>query len=247
MNRLDDRAVVEDTLSAGNALDAVAMHSRNVTGFDAQYRTSIDFKQRFEIWESLIKDYSKASGRVIDVGCGTGVFSFLAAKYNQSVFGIDGSAEMVECCRKKQSEYGQLDTSFAQCRIKDIPRLVNHRADLVLCSSVLEYVGELDEAVRVLGSLLHPEGTLIVSMPNRKSLYRGFERVTFRLIGRPKYFAYVKHLLAIEELDSIASRYHLQKVRFGYYGNLHPFLSRLLRSANSPRANSLFVAVYQRT
>lgn len=229
-----------------NTQDAIEMHSRNAEGFDSQYQTSIDFRQRFDIWNSLIQRYSEAGGNVIDVGCGSGVFSFLAAQYNQSVLGIDGSAEMVALCQRKQSNLNQQNISFLQGRIEDIPRLIDHRADIVLCSSVLEYVDELDSAVAVLASLMHPEGTLIVSMPNSRSYYRHAERLMFKCIGRPSYLACVKHIVEIEHLDSIASRHQLKNVHSSYYGNLHPFLSRVLRSAESPKANNLFVAVYQK-
>ena len=64
----------------------------------------------------------------------------------------------------------------------------------MLCSSVLEYVEDLEGALDWLVERVKPGGTLLVSMPNGASLYRKAERLAFRLTGRPRYYANVRHL-----------------------------------------------------
>src|SRR5712664_3549353 len=75
--------------------DAVKWHSENACEFDLKYRSSQAFIERLIVWDSLINMYVHSDFEVLDVGCGSGVITALAARRARRVLGFDGSAEMV--------------------------------------------------------------------------------------------------------------------------------------------------------
>ncbi len=75
--------------------DAVAYFSENARQFDSLYQTSPAFAQRLTLWRALIDRYSSQATLTLDVGCGSGVMTFLAARNGGRVIGVDGAADMI--------------------------------------------------------------------------------------------------------------------------------------------------------
>jgi len=149
----------QDMESIMPASDAVALFSSKVAQFDARYVECQDFRERFAIWSKLIEKYSRNDYNVLDVGCGTGIFTLFAAVHNRDALGIDGSREMIQCCEQKKAAFGRNNASFRCCRIEELPALQLEPADLLLCSSVLEYVDDLCSCFEILMAMLRPGGT----------------------------------------------------------------------------------------
>lgn len=108
----------------------------------------------------------RAGERVLDVGCGTGVLTLLAAKAagpTGSTVGIDPGAHMIRVARKNAARAG----SAAEFRIAAIERLPfsNAHFDVVLSSLMLHHLppetkrAGLAEVYRV----LKPDGRLVIA------------------------------------------------------------------------------------
>lgn len=223
--------------------DAIAFHSRGVEGFDAKYRTSADFRERYRVWSGLIEKYSSPGFRVLDVGCGTGVFTMVAARHNKEVVGIDGSAEMIAFCRQSRAEPADGHASFVCCTIEQLPRLSLETADLLLCSSVLEYVDDFDLSLQILAGLVKPGGVSIISLPNGSAVYRKLERWAFALIRRPRYLAYVKNMMRFTEFEAAIQRCGGTILEHRYYANINRAFAAVARLPFPCLLNNLFVAV----
>jgi len=63
---------------------------------------------------------------------------------------------------------------------------------LIFCSSVMEYLDNFSQHLDKLYNLLDDKGTLFLTLPNSRSIYRLIEIVLFKLINIPKYYNYVK-------------------------------------------------------
>ena len=176
---------------------AVAFHDARAARFDEGYRRSPAFQERFATWARVMASTIRRGDQVLDAGCGSGVFAFEAARLGGRVAAFDASEKMIGLCRAKQTELGT-EIAFMQARLEDERAPASY--DVVLCSSVLEYVADFDAALGALARLLRPGGRLLVSVPNADSLYRGFERLAFRSIRRPSYLAHVRHRLSGREL-----------------------------------------------
>ncbi len=175
-------------------MDVVDWHSTIAPSFDLGYRRSSAFRERLNVWRTLIARYLPPNGRVLDAGCGTGVLAAVAAELGGHVTGFDGSAAMIDIAKHKEVDaLGRL--AFHVAALSDILKFGPAKYDLVLSSSVMEYVpGPLSETVRMHADMLQPGGFLIASVPNGNSIWRAFERGIFAVSGRPRYFAHVAHI-----------------------------------------------------
>lgn len=183
--------------------DAVDWHESIAESFQAGYDHSPRFRERLALWRGLIAHHVSAGDRVLDAGCGAGTFSFEAVRVGASVTAIDGSAAMIALARTRQQELGLTDIRFDVALLDSLSAWPAGAFDVVLSSSVLEYLPDLAGEVARLVRLLKPGGRLILSMPNSESLYRKVERIAFNLTGRPRYFAHVKSMADARELASL--------------------------------------------
>ncbi|MBN8806903.1 MAG: methyltransferase domain-containing protein [Sphingomonas sp.] len=174
------------------APDVVHFHDARAEAFASRYRVSAAFQERAVIWATAIRAHVTADSDVLDLGCGSGIFSFAAAEYAKTVIGIDGSASMIALCNSDAERRGLSNAFFERHLIENVAQEMDRRFDVVLCSSVLEYLDDLPGTLKIIAHMLRPSGTLIFSMPNQRSWYRSVEKVLHRLTGRPRYFGLVK-------------------------------------------------------
>lgn len=128
------------------------------------YAARIDTKPHNAFYErpatlSLIPEVK--SKRVLDAGCGPGVYSEWLLKQGAEVVAIDSSPRMVALAKKRTSER-------ADVRVADLEAplsfLSDASFDVVLSSLVLEYVRDWRATFVEFRRVLRPEGRLIVSV-----------------------------------------------------------------------------------
>jgi 2-polyprenyl-3-methyl-5-hydroxy-6-metoxy-1,4-benzoquinol methylase len=228
------------------------MARRVVEYFDSQagdfrdsYKQSRDFQSRYALWTGLIDRYGvESSARsCIDLGCGPGLFSLYVADRGIPTFGIDASPQMLALAEAEKQRRGLKNVQFRRAALPLDSGLPLQRADLILCSSVLEYIADWDKTVAGIANLLNPGGCFLVSLPNSQSLYRIYERLKYRCSGKPEYYRHVRHVVS----ESTAIRYFES---FGFvcsashfYGD-EPLISQLASRVVSERfSKNLFVLV----
>jgi ABC-type dipeptide/oligopeptide/nickel transport system ATPase component len=79
--------------------DSIRVHDEHAFGYDREARETGWFGP--EVLFGLCFEYVRPHERLLDIGIGTGLGSMLFARAGLEVFGIDGSAEMLEICRSK--------------------------------------------------------------------------------------------------------------------------------------------------
>jgi len=223
--------------------DAVTHHDKNASEFLRQYDSRPDFQERLAVWESLIAQYAPLHGTALDLGCGGGILTFALADHGLDVTGVDGSAEMIRKSEERAASFSGRRMSFVRALLPG--GYAGPAADVVVTSSLLEYL-EPDAATDGwLASLVRPGGVLIFSLPNRSSLYRYWERSAYRLTGRPVYRRLVKQEGTAR---SIAGRFVGRGFRFveaRTYG-LQPFLARVGAALSERLGATMIVAVLVR-
>lgn len=127
------------------------------------------------------------AGRVLDVGCGFGLFSSYFAQMSpaRSVVGVDRSRTRVATARRAAAQLG-IDAAFIEGDVRDVPLEGPFAAAYVL--DVLHHIAARDHqpVLERLRSLLAPGGTLIIkditTEPRRGLL---FTRALDRLVVGP--------------------------------------------------------------
>jgi 2-polyprenyl-3-methyl-5-hydroxy-6-metoxy-1,4-benzoquinol methylase len=228
--------------------DAVGHFSENVAAFHEYYRNNPEFHERLEVWRALLDRYALRDGVSLDMGCGSGVFTFYLADKGGTVVGVDGAPDMIAFCEEQRVKRGVTNARFVAGRLPAIDEQAFPKADLLISSSVIEYVPEFEDVLSLFARLLKPQSVLIVSMPNRLCINRGYERLKYLLTGSPQIYRYILHFTTPSSLEQRLRRYGFKLTDVRFY-NHATRLARLTRSLRLPETltEDLFVAVFRRT
>ena len=129
-------------------------------------------KLRYSIGMANIqKHFDAHSAQVLDVGGGTGLDAIPFAKQGHQVTLLDYSGEMIGEAKRSAEEAGVSDRiTFDQGDINSIPTLLpNTRFDLILCHNVLQYVDDINTAIKTMSQALKPNGLISIISLNRYS------------------------------------------------------------------------------
>jgi ubiquinone/menaquinone biosynthesis C-methylase UbiE len=102
--------------------------------------------------------------RVLDVGCGPGDVSFLAARLagpTGTVIGVDAAADIIELARARATERGVSSVRFEQAVIADID--LDEPVDAVIGRLILMHVPDPVATLRQLAGLVRPGGFVAFS------------------------------------------------------------------------------------
>lgn len=102
--------------------------------------------------------------RVLDVGCGPGDVSFVAARLvgpTGSVLGVDAAPEMIELARARAAEQGLAAVHFTQAAIDAIA--LDEPVDAVIGRLILMHLPDPAATLRHLSSFVRPGGVIAFS------------------------------------------------------------------------------------
>lgn len=207
MNEVRGSAELAGGPSSSNAVEE--HFNQAAEQFGQNYHAKDDFHERQQIWQGVIGeslDRLADGGICLDLGCGDGTLSrSVAAKGFQTV-GIDQSDKMLSLARRRADEagVGQWGTYLhASLPLPvELETRYTGKAGLILCSSVLEYVMDYDKVLAQFFLLLKPGGRLILSVPNRSSVYRVMQRICrFFLPLRSSYLRHQRHQFKASDLE----------------------------------------------
>lgn len=182
------------------------------------------FKRRHDLITELITsevlpNLPKGS-RVLDVGCGSGYFTHFLLSRGCTAIGVDLSREMIKQAEALNHKFVAVSQAkFKVLAAEDLSPAMG-KFDLIICLSAIEYVKDDKQLLGMFSALLNPNGMLLVSVPNRSSLYRKIEgffyslkRITGNRLLKNKldYLALQHHLYSEGEFDKLVSSLSLKK------------------------------------
>jgi SAM-dependent methyltransferase len=100
------------------------------------------FQRRTDVIEGLLEHYGLTGKHVVDLGCGSGEVSLVAARLGATVTGLDIVPEMVEIARQAAGAAELSDR--ATFRVHDVVRDAMPAADIAMMVGVIEYYGDLE-------------------------------------------------------------------------------------------------------
>lgn len=120
-------------------------------------------------WLDVIGRYApRDCGLIVDVGCGTGRFTYaLATGFQARVIGIDPSVRMLDVARKKQ---GSERVEFHRASADKLP-LEDASADMIFMSMVLHHLSDQRAAARECRRVLRRGGRVCIRNCTRDTIY----------------------------------------------------------------------------
>lgn len=110
----------------------------------------------------------------LEVGFGTGSLTVSARRRGLNIIGVDYTGEYMRVARELAILAGQEDKNLynilRQGDVEDL-QFPNNYFSLVICSGVLQYVGDVFAAMREIMRILAPGGVLLVDTPDYRFPY----------------------------------------------------------------------------
>lgn len=181
-------------------IDASQLTEREMTYIETQLQANLNkFRNQMDI---LAKHLPLQNAKILDIGCGGGLFLSLLKQKGAQVVGIELSDSRAQYAKVKhgieidkhlvESEFWQ--NGYAQ------------QFDAVTLWDVIEHVNYPQRTLQSAANVLKPGGLLLIDTPCRDSFYHQFGAFTYRLTrGRYPTFLnamYSSHLFGHKQLFS---------------------------------------------
>jgi 2-polyprenyl-3-methyl-5-hydroxy-6-metoxy-1,4-benzoquinol methylase len=144
--------------------------------------------------KEVLKEVNWSRKKIIDIGCGTGEFAFLAAKKGAIVTAIDYSIDAIKTAKKK-FQHKNLEYSVTDAfEIKE-------KFDVIISLGTLEHMDDPFSALDFYKSLLKKNGKIIITTPNWTNP-RGYVLMTlYHLFSSPITLADLNYLTPVNHKE----------------------------------------------
>ena len=176
-------------LTGGNALSA----------FVNRFFRGKTFARRMRLLEALFRRLGMSGRSVLDLGCGSGQVSLLAASMGAQVQGIDIAPRMLAIARESAQRAGLQDrATFAEGDVAVCPL---SEADVVLLVGVVEYYRDFAAVVRRAAAASRKH--LIIAHTSRVFYRMALRRILFAASGANVYFHAMNDVAAAAEREGL--------------------------------------------
>ncbi len=133
-------------------MDSISAHDEEASRYDQQVR---DYRSHSHVvLFGMAFEYVKPHETLLDIGIGTGLASWPFARAGLTIFGLDGSSEMLKVCESKAfvKELKRFDLLITPLPYSE------HSFDHVICCGVFHFFGELGPIVKEISRVIKPGG-----------------------------------------------------------------------------------------
>lgn len=146
-----------------------------------EFISKITLKRYIGILEKMSK--FRLNNRLLDVGCGSGIFLSVAQSMGWECYGVELSEAAVNLCYRKgltKVQYGEL-----QDVVCSLPEM-----DIVVMIEVIEHMADPIQVLKLIRGLLRSGGLMYLTTPNFNSLERYLLGERYSVICYPEHLNY---------------------------------------------------------
>ena len=221
----ETRSFYDDLMEGRRSRGSFGKHTR----FNADYVSARAVVQRFFVDE--IRPHIQPTDRVLDFGCGTGVFLALAAPLCRSITGVDISPRFVDACRELIDHRGLSNADARTIEPGEVP-FADETFDVVLMVDVIHHLEQPEMVLESVMRRLRPGGRVLIFEPNKLNpliwLYHALDRNEWGLLRLGTPGAYRRMLSRLTELHSVT----FNGIVIGPRSNMFPWISNLINRAS---------------
>lgn len=127
------------------------------------------------LFKPIVNEISKykKSGKVLDVGCSSGLMLELLQKKGFDVYGIEPNLQAYKIARKKFKNnilHGILPDFSQNNHFYVLLHRSKQKFDVIIFNHVLEHIENIHEQINMAKQLLKPDGILVVGIPNTRNI-----------------------------------------------------------------------------
>lgn len=151
------------------------------TGYPVKsHRSPITTKRYNELLDRF--EEFRLTGKILDIGCGTGYFLDEAQKRGWKVFGTEYSPESITNCRNRgiSIHEGALDPSNYE----------REQFDVITSFEVIEHINDPLDEIEKIAQVLRKGGLFYVTTPNFNSLTKNLVGGTWNIVNYPEHLSY---------------------------------------------------------
>jgi ubiquinone/menaquinone biosynthesis C-methylase UbiE len=222
----------------------IFMAQQQLSSADQKFQTW--FEQKINLsdpWYQLLLKMIKPvtsfkDKRVLEVGCGLGVFCIHVARNGGEAIGLDISRNAILEAKTLSKQYHVQDNvEFVVSDARFLP-FVDRSRDMIVSSEVLEHISGHEKAFHEFARIIDQSGYICITVPNLiSSLF--FEAVFFMVMGQPKYVKrflnvekeYVFHYFKVKRLVN-SERLTIIDLKGTDYVHLHPKITSFFHLGN---------------
>jgi SAM-dependent methyltransferase len=123
------------------------------------------------VLEMLDQDRRDRRGKILDIGCGPGIYATDLLTRGWDVWGIDLSPKMIEAAEESIADLSASDRDRAHFSVGQVGALPFDPIffDAVICIGVISYLEKLEHSLSDILRVLKPGGTAILQLSNKLS------------------------------------------------------------------------------
>ncbi|MBR2609653.1 metalloregulator ArsR/SmtB family transcription factor [Desulfovibrio sp.] len=162
-----DTAMREDLAMAAQILEERALKTRQFFNAIAEDWDELNREvlEDFDLPAAVLAAVPEGCRVAVDLGCGTGAVLERLLPASQSLIGVDGSARMLEMCRRRFSPVDLANENRISLRIGELDHLPlrDQEADFACINLVLHHLSDPGEGLREIRRSLTTGGHLFVA------------------------------------------------------------------------------------
>lgn len=182
----------------------IELHTAIAHDYDSRQAVSHPEVRR-NLLQFINKHLGSASGRLLDIGCGTGLASSLVKNDKLNITGIDITPAMLETARRR------LPNAHFVIADASNPPFLSETFDAAIISGVLHHVVDYTDVLRQTTQLLKPGAPiLIINEPNSTgyAMLRPIRFATSRIIPEKRVYRHIVSGNIPADTENLAE-YHL--------------------------------------